>query len=99
MGARFDQWIEHFNRDVWKKAFEELQFDYNPYLYSIREHNDIFPWDHIETGISKERLWTEYAKAMADSRYQIEKIKEKERRMKKEESSQQSGCTSFERMK
>jgi len=63
LGARFDQWREHFNFEIWERAFKKLQFDYNPYLYNRREKKDIFPWDHIETGIGKERLWKEYEKA------------------------------------
>ncbi len=67
LGARFDQWIEHFDFGIWKRALEKLQVDYGAYLYSIREKKDIFPWDHIETGISKERLWKEYERAFGES--------------------------------
>lgn len=46
---------ENFNR-----ILEEVKFQ----LYSIRDFNDLLPWDFIEhEGLTKEHLWEEYKKA------------------------------------
>jgi len=64
MGCRFDGWGEHFNYDVWMKAFEECGVD--PYFYVTRkrEYEEIFPWDHIDVGVSKKYLISENKKAL-----------------------------------
>ncbi|OPX43112.1 radical SAM superfamily protein [Ruminiclostridium hungatei] len=64
MGCRFDGWGEHFNYDVWMKAFEECGVD--PYFYVTRkrEYDEIFPWDHIDVGVSKKYLINENKKAV-----------------------------------
>jgi hypothetical protein len=63
-GARFDSWSEHLNIDTWKKAFKKCNLDTNFYLLREREHDEILPWDHINSGISKEFLMSEWQKAM-----------------------------------
>ncbi len=46
---------ENFNR-----ILEEVRFQ----LYSIRDFNDVLPWDFIaHEGLTKEHLWEEYKKA------------------------------------
>jgi len=45
-GARFDGWDEHFNADLWDRAFEEVGID--PAAYRRRlDPADPVPWDHI----------------------------------------------------
>lgn len=63
MGCKFDSWGEHFKPDKWKEAFKECQID--PYFYANRkrDYGEIFPWDHIEIGVSKEFLIEENKKA------------------------------------
>ncbi len=64
MGCRFDGWGEHFNYALWMKAFEECGVD--PYFYATRkrEYDEIFPWDHIDVGVSKKYLINENKKAL-----------------------------------
>lgn len=55
-GARFDSWRECFNFSIWQEAFKTARID--PYFYSHRERSEeeILPWDHIDTGLSKSFL-------------------------------------------
>ena len=59
-GAKFDAWHDHFKWSVWKDSFEKNGID--PAFYALRERNalEIFPWDHINTGIRKNTLLQEY---------------------------------------
>ncbi len=55
-GAMFDSWGEYFNNDTWMQAFETCGVD--PDFYTVRERNldEIFPWDFIDAGVTKEFL-------------------------------------------
>jgi hypothetical protein len=33
------------------------------YIFRKKEFNEILPWDFIDAGVSKEKLWEEYLKA------------------------------------
>jgi radical SAM superfamily enzyme YgiQ (UPF0313 family) len=55
LGARFDAWSEQFKFDLWQKAFQECGIDPASYLAS-RPTDLTLPWDHIDTGITKEAL-------------------------------------------
>jgi len=63
-GAHFDSWSEHLNVDIWKKAFKRYNLDPNFYLLRERDHDEVLPWGHINSGISKEFLLSEWQKAM-----------------------------------
>ncbi len=62
-GAKFDGWDEHFKFDIWMESFKELGID--PDFYAARERglDEVFPWDHIDVGVKKEYLITEYNNA------------------------------------
>lgn len=59
-GAKFDAWSDKMNIDAWMKAFDECKID--PYFYShrLRDENEIFPWDHISSGVNKNFLLKDY---------------------------------------
>ncbi len=58
-GAKFDSWREGFRYLLWEDAFKKTGID--PYFYSHRERggDELFPWDHIDTGIHKNFLAAE----------------------------------------
>ncbi|NLA80922.1 MAG: radical SAM protein, partial [Chloroflexi bacterium] len=60
LGAKFDAWDEGFKKEHWYAAFQECGVD--PHFYTNRERklNEIFPWDHISTGVFKEYLLEDY---------------------------------------
>ncbi len=63
-GALFDSWSEHLNLDIWNKAFKRCRIDPDFYLLRERGHDEILPWGHIHSGVSKEFLLMEWKKAM-----------------------------------
>lgn len=63
-GCRFDAWSEFFKYDVWKKVFEENKVDIEFYTNRERKEDEIFPWDFIDAGVTKEFLWKEYQKGL-----------------------------------
>ena len=62
-GAIFDAWTEYFKFNRYSEAFEENGID--PDFYTLRERNDeeIFPWDHIDVGVTKQFLLREWNEA------------------------------------
>jgi radical SAM family uncharacterized protein len=59
-GARFDAWDEHFDEDLWWRAFADAGLDPNFYARRERLLDEVFPWDHIDVGVRKEFLVEEY---------------------------------------
>ena len=55
-GARLDAWNEHFRFESWRAAFEESGID--PSFYAHREipADECLPWEHIDSGHSKQTL-------------------------------------------
>jgi radical SAM family uncharacterized protein/radical SAM-linked protein len=64
-GARFDGWDEHFDLSRWQRAAEECHLDLERYLRA-REIEEILPWDHLSTGVSRQFLLDEREKAKAE---------------------------------
>lgn len=64
LGAKFDGWDEHFDLEVWKQAMEECGLDISFYAHRTRELDEVFPWDHIDVGVSKKFLIREAEKAL-----------------------------------
>lgn len=66
-GGIFDAWSEFFDYQRWLDAFDKAGIA--PDFYTMRERpaDEIFPWDFIDTGVSKEFLRREWDNAMAES--------------------------------
>ena len=62
-GARFDGWREMFDFEIWQKAFDECGVDPGYYVNREMDLEEVLPWDHIDTAVSKEYLKQEYKKA------------------------------------
>lgn len=62
-GARLDGWRENFQPALWWGAFRELGLD--PAFFSHRErpHQELLPWDHIETKRDRPFLETEHSRS------------------------------------
>jgi radical SAM family uncharacterized protein len=65
-GAKFDGWGEHFKYDVWINAFEKCGIDPAFYANRIRNSEEVFPWDIIDIGVTKDFLLSEKEKAYAE---------------------------------
>lgn len=63
-GALFDSWSEYFHNELWMNAFETCGVSVEFYTTRERKLDEIFPWDFINAGVSKEFLAREWQKAM-----------------------------------
>jgi radical SAM family uncharacterized protein len=63
-GCKFDGWNEYFDYDKWVECFKECEIDMNFYNNRERDPDEVLPWDHIDTGVSKSFLIKEYKKAL-----------------------------------
>jgi radical SAM family uncharacterized protein len=64
-GARFDAWQDQFNFAAWTNAFESTHLDPIFYTHRPRSQDEVFPWDHISTGVRKKFLLKELQLSMA----------------------------------
>jgi len=74
-GAKFDAWGEFFNFSAWLAAFEAEGIDPSFYTHRPRPLDEVFPWEHISTSVSKkfltqDFLWSLSGKTRIDCRQQ-----------------------------
>ncbi len=62
-GALYDAWSEAFRNEIWMNAFETCGVDIGFYTSRERNLDEIFPWDFIDTGISRDFLKREWERA------------------------------------
>ncbi len=62
-GAMFDAWTEYFNMSLYEEAFAENNIDVDFYTARERDIDEIFPWEHIDAGVSKSFLKKEWQRA------------------------------------
>ncbi|MHB8135292.1 MAG: TIGR03960 family B12-binding radical SAM protein [Anaerolineaceae bacterium] len=63
-GAKFDAWQDMHNHEIWMEAFEKAGLNYEYYTNRTRYSDEIFPWDHISTGINKSYIFEEYQNSL-----------------------------------
>lgn len=63
MGAIFDAWTEYFDMDKYLKAFEQNGIDIEFYTSRERGIDEVFPWEHIDVGVSRNFLKKEWERA------------------------------------
>lgn len=66
LGAKFDAWQDQFNFEIWRQAFAAHQLDPAFYTHRQRSEDEIFPWDHIFSGVRKAYLLSEYHASLAE---------------------------------
>ncbi|MCU6685462.1 TIGR03960 family B12-binding radical SAM protein [Dorea acetigenes] len=64
LGCLYDSWTETFDNDKWMQAFENTGIDIGFYNLRERSLDEKFPWDFIDTGVTKEFLIQEWKRAM-----------------------------------
>lgn len=62
-GSIFDAWNDYFSFDVWTKSFDDNGIDMEFYTTRVRSLDEVFPWDIIDIGVTKEYLKKEWLKA------------------------------------
>ncbi len=65
LGCKFDAWSEHFQLSRWLEAFRLAGLDPEDYAGRRYSDDDPLPWDHIETGVSRQYLAREHRRAQA----------------------------------
>lgn len=63
-GAIYDSWSEYFDNRIWMKAFETCGLSVDFYTTRERSLDEVFPWDFIDAGVSKEFLKKEWLNAI-----------------------------------
>ena len=66
-GALFDAWSEYFDNERWLDAFSETGLDISFYTLRTREPDELFPWDFIDAGVTKEFLKREWQRACSET--------------------------------
>ncbi len=64
LGCLFDSWTESFDNEKWMKAFENTGIDIGFYNLRDRDIHEIFPWDFIDIGVTKDFLYQEWRRAL-----------------------------------
>jgi len=62
-GALFDSWSEFYDHGRWLRAFERAGIDADFYTMRERSEEEVFPWDFIDDGVSKEYLLREWKRS------------------------------------
>lgn len=62
-GGFFDAWSEFFDYSKWIEAFEVCGIDTDFYTMRNRPDDEIFPWDFIDAGVTKEFMLREWHNA------------------------------------
>ncbi len=66
-GCLFDSWSEYFHNDLWLEAFDDCLVSIDFYTTRERSLDEIFPWDFLDCGVTKEFLKREWIKAMKET--------------------------------
>jgi radical SAM family uncharacterized protein len=68
-GGRFDGWSEHFSYDRWAeasaRALAGTGVDLDWYTLRERGYDEVLPWDHLDSGLDKDWLWSDWEDALA----------------------------------
>ena len=66
-GGFFDAWHAYFNFELWQEAFDACGIDMDFYTKRERTEDEIFPWDFIDCGVTKEFLLREWRTAHTET--------------------------------
>lgn len=66
-GCLFDAWSEYFKNDLWLECFDECGVDIGFYTTRERGLDEVFPWDFLDCGVTKDFLTREWKKAMEET--------------------------------
>lgn len=62
-GCIFDSWSESVHNELWLESFSQCGLDIGFYTTRERTDDEIFPWDFLDCGVTKEFLLREWKKA------------------------------------
>ena len=64
LGCLYDSWSESFDNEKWMQAFANTGVDIEFYTMRERSMDELFPWDFIDIGVTKNFLKKEWERAM-----------------------------------
>ncbi len=62
LGCKLDSWNECFDMDKWRQAFDDCGISMEFYTRE-RSYDELFPWDFVDIGVTKDFLMRENEKA------------------------------------
>lgn len=65
-GCIYDAWSEYFRYDCWEKAMANHGLNFAFYNGRQRAEEELFPWDFIDIGVTKDFLLQEYHKSQQE---------------------------------
>lgn len=65
-GGIFDAWSEFHRKELWEEAIDETDVDMDFYITRSRNDDEIFPWDFIDIGVTKNFLLKEWHNAQEE---------------------------------
>ncbi|MDX6217495.1 MAG: hypothetical protein QOG99_3079 [Frankiales bacterium] len=66
-GGIMDGWSEHFSYERWMQACTAVGVDVDWYTTRERDELEVLPWDHLDSGLDKEWLWSDWQDALAET--------------------------------
>ena len=66
-GGFFDAWHEYFDYNLWLESFDACKIDPDFYTKRFRPEDEIFPWDFIDVGVTKEFMLREWKTALGET--------------------------------
>lgn len=66
-GCMYDAWSEYYKNDVWMQTFEECGIDISFYTTRERKDDEVFPWDFLDCGVTKQFLLREWHNAQKEA--------------------------------
>lgn len=61
LGSKFDGWQDYHRHGAWLQALQEQGLDLDFYTHRARLPDEVFPWEHLDTGLRKRYLAQDYA--------------------------------------
>ena len=75
-GGRFDGWSEHFSFDAWMAAADQAlagtAVDVGWFTTRERSHDEVLPWDHLDSGLDKQWLWEDWQESLDETSPDVE---------------------------
>ncbi len=66
-GCYLDNWSDQFDMQKWEDALKEAGMNGDFYAIRVREKDEILPWAHIDSGITRTFLLEEYTNAIKEN--------------------------------
>lgn len=63
-GCIYDSWSEYFKNDIWLETMSECGLTTDFYNTRKRDKDEIFPWDFLDCGVTKEFLYREWHQSL-----------------------------------